>query len=157
MDRSSRCYRTSGSRHRGDQMIGMSMKRREDGRFLTGRGRYVDDLRLPDALHLAVVRSVHAHARIVSIDVARAREIEGVAGVFTLDALPELRGVLPPPPVAAVSLKPYRQSALADGIVRFAGEPVAVVTATSAYAAADGAAAVAVEYEPRAAAIDPEH
>src|SRR5438552_6075732 len=119
----SRCYRTSGSRHRGDQMIGMSLKRREDGRFLTGRGRYVDDLRLPDALHLAIVRGVHAHARIVSIDATRARATAGVAGVFTLDDLPELRGVLPPPPVAAVTLKPHRQSALADGLVRFAGEP----------------------------------
>ena len=137
-------------------MIGMSMKRREDGRFLTGRGRYVDDLRLPDALHLVIVRSVHAHARIVSIDATRARETAGVVGVFTLNDLPELRGVLPPPPVAAVTLKPYRQSALADGIVRFAGEPVAVVVATGAYAAADAAAAVVVEYEPLAAAIDPE-
>src|SRR3989441_176231 len=152
----SRCYRTSGSRHRGDQMIGTSVKRRKDERFLTGRGRYVDDLRVPGALHLAVVRGVHAHARIVSIDSTRARGIEGVVAAFTLDDLPELREVPPPPPVAAVSLEPYRQSALADGIVRFAGEPVAVVAATSAYAAADGAAAVAVEYEPRPAAIDPE-
>jgi len=137
-------------------MIGASIRRVEDGRFLTGRGRYVDDLRLPDALHLAIVRSVHAHARIVTIDAARARVVDGVAGVFTLDDLPELRGALPPPPVAAVALKPYRQSALADGLVRFAGEPVAAVVAGSPYAAADGAAALAVEYEPLAAAVDPE-
>ena len=137
-------------------MIGASIRRREDGRFLTGRGRYVDDLRLPVALHLAIVRSVHAHARITAIDATRARETDGVAGVFTLGDLPELRSVLPPPPVAAVSLKPFRQSALADGLVRFAGEPVAAVVAESPYAAADGAAAVAVDYEPLAAAIDPE-
>jgi carbon-monoxide dehydrogenase large subunit len=137
-------------------MIGGSIRRREDARFLTGRGRYVDDLRLPEALHLAVVRSVHAHARIVAVDVTRAHETEGVTGIFTLEDLPELRGVLPPPPLAAVSLKPYRQSALADGFVRFAGEPVAAVVASSPYAAADGAAAVAVAYEPLAAAIDPE-
>lgn len=136
-------------------MIGVSIRRLEDGRFLTGRGRYVDDLRLPEALYLAIVRSVHAHARIVAIDTTRAREIDGVTGVFTLDDLPELRGVLPPPPVAAVSLKPFRQSALADGLVRFAGEPVAAVVAASPYAAADGAAAVTVDYEPLAAAIDP--
>ena len=67
------------------QMIGTYIKRKEDGRFLTGRGRYVDDLRLPDALHLAIVRSVHAHARIVSIEATRARQTEGVAGLFTLD------------------------------------------------------------------------
>src|SRR5437867_4465062 len=137
-------------------MIGTSIKRKEDDRFLRGRGRYVDDLRVPDALHLAIVRSVHAHARIVTVDVTRARETDGVAGAFTLDDLPELRGALPPPPVAAVSLRPYRQSALADGVVRFAGEPVAVVVAGSPYAAADGAAAVAIEYEPLAAATDPE-
>ena len=137
-------------------MIGASIRRTEDGRFLTGRGRYVDDLRLPEALYLAIVRSVHAHARIVAIDATRARETEGVTGVFTLDDLPELRGVLPPPPVAAVSLKPFRQSALADGLVRFAGEPVAAVVAASPYAAADGAASVSIDYEPLAAAIDPE-
>jgi CO/xanthine dehydrogenase Mo-binding subunit len=137
-------------------LIGASIRRTEDERFLTGRGRYVDDLRLPEALHLAIVRSLHAHARITAIDATRARETEGVVGVFTLDDLPELRGALPPPPVAAVSLKPYRQSALADGLVRFAGEPVAAVVATSRYAAADGAAAVAVAYEPLAAAIDAE-
>ena len=136
-------------------MIGASVRRREDGRFLTGRGRYVDDLRPADALHLAIVRSVHAHARIIGIDAAGARSIEGVVGVFTLDDLPELRGVLPPPAVAAVKLREYRQSALADGLVRFAGEPVAAVLATTPYAAADGASAVSVEYEPLPAAIDP--
>ena len=136
-------------------MIGESVRRREDGRFVTGRGRYVDDLRPADALHLAIVRSVHAHARIVGIDAAGARSIEGVVGVFTLDDLPELRGVLPPPPVAAVKLREYRQSALADGLVRFAGEPVAAVLATTPYAAADGASVVSVEYEPLPAAVDP--
>ena len=137
-------------------MIGVSIRRREDERFLTGRGRYVDDLRLPGAWHLAIVRSVHAHARIMATDTARARETDGVIGVFTLDDLPELRGVLPSPPVAAVALKPFRQSALADGLVRFAGEPVAAVVASTPYAAADGAGAVCVDYEPLAAAVDPE-
>jgi len=63
--------------------------------------------------------------------------------------------VLPPPPVAAVKLREYRQSALADGLVRFAGEPVAAVLATTPYAAADGASVVSVEYEPLPAAVDP--
>jgi aerobic carbon-monoxide dehydrogenase large subunit len=137
-------------------MIGISVRRKEDGRFVTGRGRYVDDLRPADALHLAIVRAVHAHARIVTIDSGRARSIDGVAGVFTLDDLPELRGVLPPPPVAAVKLQEYRQSALADGVVRFAGEPVVAVVAATPYLARDGAAAVSIEYEPLPAAIDPE-
>ena len=138
-------------------LIGASVRRKEDGRFLTGRGRYVDDLPLPDALHLAIVRSVHAHARLLAIGVEGARAVPGVVGVFTLDDVPELRGVLPPPPVAAVTLKPHRQSALADGVVRFAGEPVAAVVAMGPYAAADGAAAVSVAYEPLPAAVDVEH
>jgi carbon-monoxide dehydrogenase large subunit len=137
-------------------MIGASVRRTEDHRFLTGRGRYVDDLRFEHALHLALVRSVHAHARVGTVDSSRATSLGGVLGVFTLDDLPELRGALPPPVVAAVNLKDYRQSALADGVVRFAGEPLAVVVGTSPYVAADGAAAVAVEYEPLAAAVDPE-
>src|SRR5688572_22670688 len=104
------------------RMIGTSIRRKEDERFLTGRGRYVDDLRPADALHLAIVRGVHAHARILGIDTTLARSVEGVVGVFTLDDLPELRDALPPPTVAAVKLREFRQSALADGLVRFAGE-----------------------------------
>jgi len=137
-------------------MIGASVRRKEDWRFVTGRGRYVDDLRPADALHLAIVRGVHAHARVTAVAAGPARSIDGVVGVFTLDDLPELRGVLPPPPVAAVKLQEYRQSALADGLVRFAGEPIAAVVAVSPYLARDGAAAVSVEYEPLAAATDPE-
>ena len=102
------------------------------------------------------MRSPHAHARIVSIGAGRARQRAGVVGVFTLAELPELRGALPPPAVAAAAVKPYRQSALADGVVRFAGEPVAVVVATDPYQATDAAADVAVEYEARAAVVDPE-
>ena len=68
-------------------------------------------------------------------------------GVFTLADLPELREAPPPPVVPGVAVKPYRQSALADGLVRFAGEAVAVVVAGDPYRAPDGAAAVGVEYE----------
>src|SRR5713226_10357694 len=137
-------------------MIGRPARRREDLRFLTGRGCYVADLALDHAAHVAVVRSLHAHARILRVDASAARALSGVLGVFTLDDLPELRDALPPPVVPGVAVKPYRQSALADGVVRFAGEPIAVVVATDPYAAADGAAAVAVEYEPLAATTDPE-
>src|SRR5438477_228894 len=82
-------------------LIGQPLRRREDHRLLTGRGRYVADIPLEGALHVAVVRSPHAHARIVSIDTGRARKHAGVAGVFTLTELSELRGALPPPAVAA--------------------------------------------------------
>ena len=135
-------------------LIGQSVARREDIRFLTGRGRYVADHALDDAVHVAVVRSPHAHARIAGVDVGGARALPGVLGAFALADLPELRGALPPPEVPGVAMKPYRQSALADGAVRFAGEAVAVVVATDPYAAADGAAAVDVTYEPRPVAAD---
>ena len=137
-------------------MIGRPVRRREDLRFLTGRGRYVADLALDRAAHVAVVRSQHAHARILRVDASAARALSGVLGVFTLGDLPELRGALPPPVVPGVAVKAYRQSALADDVVRFAGEPIAVVVATDPYVAADGAAVVSVEYAPLPAAVDPE-
>jgi aerobic carbon-monoxide dehydrogenase large subunit len=136
-------------------MIGQSVRRREDGRFLTGGGCYTADLRLRDALHMVVVRSPHAHARILQIDAETARQAPGVLGVFTIDDLSELRDALPPPVVPAAPVKPYRQSALADGLVRYVGEAVAVVVAVDAYRAADAAEVVGVEYEPLAATVDP--
>ncbi len=136
-------------------MIGQSVRRREDVRFLTGGGCYTSDLRLGDVLHMVVVRSPHAHARILRIDAEMARQAPGVVGVFTIDDLSELRGALPPPVVPAAPVKPYRQSALADGLVRHVGEAVAVVVAVDAYRAADAAEVVGVEYEPLAATVDP--
>ena len=136
--------------------IGRPVRRREDERLLTGRGRYVTDLPLAAALHAAIVRSPHAHARLTSVGVGAARARAGVRGVFVLDDLPELRHALPPPAVPAVAVKPYRQSALADEVVRFAGEPVAVVVADDPYAATDAADAVRVEYDPLPALLDPE-
>src|SRR5438552_18086264 len=76
--------------------IGLSVKRREDRRFLTGRGRYVDDLRLPDLLHAAIVRSPHAHARILEVDARRAMAQPGVVVVLTIADLPECAGAVPP-------------------------------------------------------------
>jgi carbon-monoxide dehydrogenase large subunit len=120
-----------------------------------GQGRYVSDVPIDSALSMVVVRSPHAHARIDGIDLDRARRLPGVIGAFRLADLPELRGALPPPVVPAVPVKPYRQSALADGVARFVGEPVVAVVADDPYRAADAAAAVRVAYEPLPAAIDP--
>ena len=129
--------------------------RREDRRLLVGQGRYAGDVPIESALSVVIVRSPHAHARIARVDVAEARRLAGVVGAFTLADLPELRGALPPPVVPAVLVKPYRQSALADGLVRFAGEPVVAVVAADPYRATDAAALVSVHYEPLPAAIDP--
>jgi carbon-monoxide dehydrogenase large subunit len=128
---------------------GTRIKRLEDPRLLTGRGRYLDDLALPRMLHASFVRSPHAHARIVRIDTAAARALAGVVAVVTAD---DLRGLKPLAP--RLDGPGYTQTAwpaLADGVVRFGGEAVAVVVAVSPYVAADARELVAVEWEPRPA------
>ena len=112
--------------------------------MLRGRGRFADDIGFPLQLHMRVVRSEHAHGRIVSIDASAARALPGVIAVWTADDIRDL------PPIdfrdpAAEALKPYRQYALARERVRYAGEPVAAVFAEDPYLAEDAAGLVAVE------------
>src|SRR5262245_34398416 len=126
--------------------IGLSVKRREDRRFLTGRGRFVDDVRLPRLVHAAIVRSPHAHARVVEVDARRARALPGVVAILTVADLPECAAAVPPL-VATPKFRAYAQPAIAGPKVRHAGETVAVVLAGDAYGAADGADAVKVRYE----------
>src|SRR2546428_12932892 len=76
--------------------IGLSVKRREDRRLLTGRGRYVDDVRLSHLCHAAIVRSPHAHARIVDVDARRATVLPGVVAVLTIADLPQCAAPVPP-------------------------------------------------------------
>src|SRR2546426_4630949 len=123
--------------------IGLSVKRREDRRLLTGRGRYVDDLRLPNLLHAAIVRSPHAHARIVGVDADRAQALPRVVAVLTIAELPECAAAVPPL-VTSPRLRPYAQPAIAGPKVRHVGEAVAVVVADDVYRAADAAQAVDV-------------
>ncbi len=126
------------------QWIGKSIPKVEDRKFLLGRGGYVDDLDLPNLLHVAVVRSPYAHALIKSIDASRALEVDGVVAVITGAQAAELCDVMPdfnPPP----NLHTWR--CLADGKVRFMGEGVAVVIAESRYLAEDGCDLVEVDYE----------
>jgi carbon-monoxide dehydrogenase large subunit len=131
--------------------IGLSVKRREDRRLLTGRGRYVDDLRLPDLLHAAIVRSPYAHARIIEVDARRAMEQPGVVAVLTIADLPECSAAVPPL-VPSPRLRPYAQPAIAGPEVRHAGEAVAVVLADDVYRATDAAHVVDVRYDVMAAA-----
>src|SRR5258705_11508 len=132
--------------------IGLSVKRREDRRFLTGRGRYVDDLRLPDLLHAAIVRSPHAHARILGVDTNRALALPGVVAVLTITELPECVAAVPPR-VPSPRLRPYAQPAIAGAKARYAGEAVAVVVADDVYRATDGASVVDVRYDVLPAAV----
>ena len=136
-------------------LVGASPKRKEDGRFVTGHGRYLDDVRVPGVLHLVVVRSPHAHARIRGIDAAAARGTAGVVAVLTLADLPELAAATVPPLVPEPKSRPHVHPVMAGARARHAGEAVAVVVATDPYAAADGAERVAVDYEPLPAATTP--
>ncbi|MBS0522853.1 MAG: xanthine dehydrogenase family protein molybdopterin-binding subunit [Proteobacteria bacterium] len=127
-----------------DKLIGRSVLRLEDIRFLTGRGRYVADIADPDALWGHVLRSPHAHALIERIDTAAAAKHPGVRGVFTSTDLAELGAM---PCMAAVSplIVPPR-FALAVERVRHVGDPVAFVVAESAEAAREAAELVEVDY-----------
>ena len=132
-----------------DGFIGRSVPRFEDARFLTGRGRYVDDLNLPGQLHAVVLRSPHGHAEIAAIDAGSARHMPGVRGVYTAANLVG-DGVGPLPCIAQVAtlaplIVPPRH-ALAVERVRHVGEAVAVVVAETVEQARDGAAAIEIDY-----------
>jgi carbon-monoxide dehydrogenase large subunit len=135
-------------------MIGASVKRAEDPRLLAGAGRYVDDLAVPGLSRLALVRSPHAHARIRAVDPRRALAVPGVVAVLTIDDLPALTASVPPL-VPAPAMRPYTHPVLAGPLVRHVGEAVAVVVADDAYAAADAAEAVDVDYDVLPAATTP--
>jgi len=133
-----------------------SVRRREDPRLITGAGEFVDDLRVPGCLHAAMLRSPHAHARIVSIDGSAARRAPGVIGVFAAADLGAVGGPIPiyaPHPALPV---PCRISVLARDRVRFVGEAVAVVVADDPYRAHDALDSIRVEYEALPAVVDVE-
>ena len=127
--------------------FGRSIRRKEDRRFLTGQGRYLDDLCLPGVLHAAIVRSPYAHARILGINADAAHSMPGVIAVLSSADLPECEGAVPPL-LDAPNLRAYRHPALAGRVVRHVGEPVAVVVAENRYRAADAVLAVRIEWEP---------
>ncbi|PYM17953.1 MAG: carbon monoxide dehydrogenase [Candidatus Rokuibacteriota bacterium] len=133
--------------------FGAPVPRREDPRLLTGRGRYVSDVELPRLLHVAFVRSTHAHARLLVVDTRAAAGLTGVIAVVTgrdeLVARHRIR--------ARSALPGYvetEQPVLAAAGVRHVGEALAAVVATDRYAAEDAAARVRVEYEARPAVVD---
>jgi aerobic carbon-monoxide dehydrogenase large subunit len=131
----------------GFASIGRSLPRREDRRLLLGKGRFIDDIRIPGALHAAFVRSPHAHARIKSIDTSAARRAPGVVAIVTADDLAQWTAPLRmAPPIEG--LHPMEMTTLPRDKVRFAGDPVACVVASDRYLAEDAAELVAVDYLP---------
>ncbi|MET8250741.1 xanthine dehydrogenase family protein molybdopterin-binding subunit [Micromonospora sp. NPDC005197] len=133
-------------------LIGRPVRRTEDRALLTTGGTYVDDVRVPDSLELVIVRSTVAHGRLRGVDTDAARRAPGVVAVFTAADVD-----LPPlPPEAGVLNQKMTTPVLADGVVRFVGEPVAAVLATSRAEAVDAAALVAADIAPLPALVDVE-
>lgn len=140
-----------------ERFTGASVKRSEDPRILTGRGRYVDDVRLPGMLHAAFVRSPLAHARITGIDASRARQARGVVAVWTGEEMEAL--IVPGPSPLQMMMGGARMpsfSLLATDKVRLVGDPVALVVAESRYLAEDACELVEVEYDALPAVPDAE-
>ena len=133
--------------------IGQPLKRREDFKLLTGKGRYVDDIRLPGMLHMAVLRSPHAHALVNTIDAAAAKAAPGVRLVLSGKDLTGKIGPIVPNWVIPGTKVPYRPVVATDR-VRFVGECVAVVVADSMAQAYDAVGLIDVDYEVLPAVVD---
>jgi aerobic carbon-monoxide dehydrogenase large subunit len=133
---------------RPEPWVGRALTRREDLRFVTGSATYLDDLQPADTLQLGFVRSPLAHARISSIDATAALALEGVAGVVTVS---DVSGEIEPFPIATAEgceVAPVPLRPLAEGTVRFVGEPVAAVLAETTAVLEDAVELVAVDYDP---------
>ena len=135
--------------------FGASIKRREDPRLITGRGTYVDDIKMVGMLHIAMVRSPYAHANITSIDTSAASAADGVVAVYTGEDLAEQLGSLPCGWVVPDTIE-VPHPPLAIGKVRCVGDAVAAIVADNPTAAADAAALVDVGYDVLPAAVNAE-
>jgi aerobic carbon-monoxide dehydrogenase large subunit len=129
--------------------MGHSMKRKEDNRFIQGQGNYVDDIKLPGMLHMDIVRSPYAYAKIISIDATEALKIPGVIAVVTGKDLEKYNLHWMP------TLMSDTQMVLPTDTVMYQAQEVAAVIATDRYIARDAKEAVKVEYEPMKPVIDP--
>ncbi len=135
--------------------VGQRVKRTEDPRLIKGLGHYVDDIRLPDTLHVAFLRSMYAHARMSGVDVSEAAKAPGVVAVYTGK---DVAGKIGPVPCASAlpELKVPDHRVLATDKVYFVGHPIAAVVATDAYAARDAVDLIMVDYEELPPAVDVE-
>jgi carbon-monoxide dehydrogenase large subunit len=130
------------------QMVGASIKRREDPKLVTGTGRYVDDISQTAVLQMHVVRSTEAHARILGIDTSRAKEADGVVAVYTgKDLKPEFGAPLPVTVCFVPDKKYPNHYPIAFDKVNYVGEPVAIVVASSRAAAEDAGERIEIRYE----------
>jgi carbon-monoxide dehydrogenase large subunit len=140
------------------KLVGQSIRRNEDARLLTGRAQFVDDVRLAGMAHAAFLRSEHAHAKLVKIDLSRALKRPGVIAAYAAGDLGDYWKagplLVPPPPIKDLVFHQRTQVPLARGKVRYVGEPIAVVIAESRYIAEDALDDIVVTFEPLSAAVD---
>ncbi len=136
--------------------VGRPLRRKEDGRFLRGQARYVDDLQLPGMLYLVVVRSPYAHARVLQVHTEAASQRAGVVAVLTAQHLDGKLGQYALAGVEGTHVEHVPHPVLARDRVRYVGEPVAAVVADTRAVAEDAAQLVEVDYDPLPAVVDPE-
>ncbi|HZI22905.1 MAG TPA: xanthine dehydrogenase family protein molybdopterin-binding subunit, partial [Gemmatimonadales bacterium] len=143
------------------RQIGERVRRNEDARLLTGRALFVDDVRLEGMVHVAFLRSQHAHARLVRVDATAARGRPGVVAVYTAADLGDYWRpgplLVPPPPIAGLVFNACTQVPLARDKLRHVGEPIAMVVAESRYLAEDALDDITVDAEPLPAVVDLEN
>src|SRR2546426_2474444 len=135
--------------------IGRAMKRVEDPRLIRGVATYIDDIALPGMLHVAILRSPYAHARITKIETAAAKALAGVVAVCAGADVNDKCGLVPcasPMPDSRIP----KHTVLAGDRVYFVGHPVAVVVSADRYSARDALALIDVDYEPLPGVSDPE-
>src|SRR3989442_856434 len=136
--------------------VGQRVKRTEDPRLIQGLGHYVDDVKLPDTLHVAFLRSMYAHARIKSIDTSEASHAPGVVAVYTGKDVAAKIGAVPcASALPGLKVPDYR--VLATDHVVFVGQPIAVVVAADRYSARDAIDLIMVDYEELPVVVDVEH
>ena len=138
----------------GEKLVGQAVRRTEDARLLCGMGRYVDDIEFPNGLHMSVYRSDKPYAKVISIDIEKAKDLPGVFGVYIWSDIADCIK----PAVATSRMADYQSTAiypLANGVVRYVGEPIAVVLAADRYIAEDALNLLEVQLDPLAIENDP--
>jgi aerobic carbon-monoxide dehydrogenase large subunit len=139
-----------------ERVVGRAIKRREDPQLITGKGNYLDDIKLPSMAHAAILRSPYAHANIVSIDTSKAAALPGVYGVYTGKDMLDINPLPCAFQAAGVQNNVNGPRVLAADAVHFAGEGVAVVVAENRYIARDALDLIEVEYEQLPTTVDAE-
>ncbi len=135
---------------------GQPLRRGEDHRLLRGEGSFVDDIKLSGMLHAAVLRSLHAHARILSLNVSPARDMPGVEAVLTAEETAGvIKDIAPAPRPGILDMRAPNHPILARDKVCYVGQPVAIVVARDRYLARDALDLIQVEYDPLPPIMDP--